>query len=198
MRDGEVVLMDCAAEYGYYSADITRTVPVNGKFTKEQREVYQLVLDSQNAAMRIVRPGVIKSALDSVINEVLGSGLVRLGFIKEKKDSRIFTLHGYSHWLGLEVHDVGKRTVDGKSRPLTAGMVFTIEPGIYVRADLFDKMKELHYTDNEIEELRTRITRYMNIGVRIEDDVVVTENGYKNLSEAAPRDIDAIEALMKR
>jgi len=198
MKSGEVVLMDCGAEYGYYSADITRTVPVNGKFTKEQREIYQLVLDAQNAAIRMVKPGIVKSALDSAITEVLGTGLVKLGFLKDKKDSRIFTLHGYSHWLGLEVHDVGRSTVDGKPRKLAEGMVFTIEPGIYVRQDVFDKMKDLKYTEDEISKIRTRLERYMNIGVRIEDDVVVTDDGYKNLSDAAPRDIDAIEALMKR
>ncbi len=197
MQDGEVVLMDCAAEYGYYSADITRTVPVNGKFTKEQREIYQLVLEAQNAAIVMVKPGVIKSDLDSIITDVISNGLIKLGFIKEKKHAYIFTLHGYSHWLGLEVHDVGKGTIDGKSRPLREGMVFTIEPGIYIRPDLFDKLKELNYTDNEMTRLRTRIQRYMNIGVRIEDDIVVTASGYKNLSEAVPRDIDSIEALMK-
>ena len=197
MLDGDVVLMDCAAEYGYYSADITRTVPVNGKFSREQREIYQLVLDAQNAAIHMVKPGIIKNALDSVITEILGNGLVKMGFLKDKKDHHIFTLHGYSHWLGMEVHDVGKYTIEGKSRPLAAGMVFTIEPGVYVRADVFNKMKDLKYTDEEIAKLRARLEPYMNIGVRIEDDIVVTESGYTNLSEAAPRDIGAIEALMK-
>lgn len=197
MREGEVILMDCAAEYGYYAADVTRTVPVNGTFTKEQREIYQIVLDAQNAAIQAVKPGVVKSVLDSVMNVILGNGLVRLGFIKGQKDLHIFTLHGFSHWIGLEVHDVGKTTIDGKSRPLATGMVFTLEPGIYVRPDVFDKMKDLNYTEDEIATMRARLDRYMNIGVRIEDDVVVTANGCKNLSEAAPRDIDAIEALMR-
>jgi Xaa-Pro aminopeptidase len=197
MRDGEMVLMDCAAEYGYYAADITRTVPVSGKFSKEQRDIYQLVLDAQNAAIHTVKPGIAKNLLDSVMNSVLGNGLVTLGFIKDPKDSRIFTLHGFSHWIGLEVHDVGRTTVDGKPRALAAGMVFTLEPGIYIRPDVFDKMKDLKYTDGEIAKMRARLDRYMNIGVRIEDDVVVTEDGCKNLSEAAPRDIGAIEALMR-
>ena len=197
MNDGDVVLMDCAAEYGYYSADITRTVPVNGKFSSQQREIYQLVLDAQNAGINMIKPGILKSALDSAVNEVLGHGLVELGFIKDKKDSRVFTLHGFSHWLGLEVHDVGKYTVDGKPRVLAPGMVFTMEPGIYVRPDIPDKLRDLKYTDEEIENIRKVLEPYMNIGVRIEDDILVTENGFKNLSVAAPREIDAIEALMK-
>jgi Xaa-Pro aminopeptidase len=197
MNDGDVVLMDCAAEYGYYSGDITRTVPVNGKFSEEQRAIYQLVLDAQNAGIDMIKPGIPKGALDSAMNDILGTGLVKLGFIKNKKDSHIFTLHGFSHWLGLEVHDVGKYIVDGKSRVLAPGMVFTMEPGIYVRPDVPSKLKDLNYADDEVEKIRKRIEPYMNIGVRIEDDILVTENGFKNLSEAAPRDIDAIEALMK-
>jgi len=195
MKDGELLLMDCGAEYGYYSADITRTVPVNGKFTKEQREIYQIVLDAQNAAMRLVKPGLIKKELDAAIDSVLGNGLVKLGFIKDKKDFRTFTLHGYSHWIGLEVHDVGSYTLNGKSRPLEAGMCFTLEPGIYVRPDLFEKMK---YPDGEIEKFRKKIEPYLNIGVRIEDDILVTENGYINMSANAPREIDVIEKLMKQ
>jgi Xaa-Pro aminopeptidase len=189
--------MDCGAEYGNYAADITRTVPVNGTFTKEQREIYQLVLDAQNAAIQTVKPGVTRDVLDSVMNGILGNGLVKLGFIKSQKDSHIFTLHGFSHWIGLEVHDVGKMNLDGKPRPFVTGMVFTLEPGIYVRPDVFDKMKGLNYTDDEIANLRTRLDRYMNIGVRIEDDVVVTANGCRNLSEGAPREIEEIEGLMQ-
>jgi Xaa-Pro aminopeptidase len=198
MKDGEVILMDCGAEYGYYSADITRTVPVNGKFSKEQREIYSLVLDAQNAAMRLVKPGLIKKAMDDAIDSVLGNGLVKLGFIKDKKDFRMFSLHGYSHWIGLEVHDVGNYVVEGKSRPLEAGMCFTIEPGIYVRLDVFGKMNERGYSEEEIATIRKRLEPYMSIGVRIEDDILVTENGYINMSEAVPREIDAIEKLMKQ
>lgn len=197
MRDGDMVLMDCGAEYGYYSADITRTVPVNGRFTNEQRQIYQLVLDAQTTAVRLVRPGAVKSALDSAMNEVLGNGLVRLNLIKDKNDLQILTLHGFSHWLGMEVHDVGKTTVDGNSRPLIPGMVFTVEPGIYIRPDVPSKLKDLKYTDEEIEQRKATIQRYMNIGVRIEDDVLVTESGHRILSDAVPRDIGAIEDLMR-
>jgi len=198
MQDGDVVVMDCGAEYGYYSADITRSVPVNGKFTKEQRAIYQIVLDAQNAAIRMVKPGILKSTLDSAMMDVIGSGLIELGFIKEKNDAQVFTLHGFSHWIGLEVHDVGKTIVNGKPRPLLPGMVFTLEPGIYVRPDVFEKLEDRNYTDGEIEKLRTKLEKYMHIGIRIEDDIVVTETGHKNLSEAAPREMNAIESLMKR
>ena len=190
--------MDCAAEYGYYSADITRTVPVNGKFSKEQRDIYQIVLDAQNAAMQRVKPGVVRSELTAVIDSVLGERLVRLGFIKEKRDHHLFSLHGYMHWIGLEVHDVGGYTENDQSIALKHGMVFTIEPGIYVRPDVFDKMKDRGYSDDEIAKIRPIVEKYMNIGVRIEDDVVVAENGYMNLSEGVPREINAIERLMKR
>ncbi len=197
MRDGDVVLMDCGAEYGYYSADITRTIPVNGTFSTEQREIYTLVLNAQNTAMRMVRPGLIKKALDDAIDSVLGNGLLRLGFIKDAKDFRMFTLHGYSHWIGLEVHDVGNYTINGKSRALEVGMCFTIEPGIYIRSDVFGKMKKAGYADEEIARIRKRLEPYMNIGVRIEDDILVTPEGYINMSAGAPREIDAIERLMR-
>jgi Xaa-Pro aminopeptidase len=197
MREGDVVLMDCAAEYGYYSADITRTVPVSGTFSKEQREIYQLVLDAQNAAMRIVKPGIAKSAIDVAIDSVLGNGLVHLGFIKDKNDFRVFSLHGYSHWIGLEVHDVGTYTINGASRMLEPGMVFTIEPGIYIRDDVYERMKQKGYSENEIAGFKKKIGKYANIGVRIEDDVLVTRDGFKNLSASAPREIEAIEAIMK-
>ncbi len=198
MKDGDVVHMDCAAEYGYYSADVTRTVPVKGQFSKEQREIYQIVLDAQKAAMHLVKPGLIKKAMGDAIDSVLGNGLLKLGFIKDKKDFRMFSLHGYSHWIGLEVHDVGNYSVNGTSRPLETGMCFTIEPGIYVRPDVFEKMKKQSYSVAEIEAIRKRLEPYMNIGIRIEDDILVTEDGFINMSEGAPREIDAIEKLMKQ
>jgi Xaa-Pro aminopeptidase len=193
MISGELVLMDCGAEYGYYSADVTRTIPVNGKFSSEQREIYSIVLEAQNAAMQMVKPGLTKKAMDNAIDSVLGNGLVRLGFIKEKKDHRMFTLHGYGHWIGLEVHDVGNYTVNGTPRTLEPGMCFTIEPGIYVRPDVYDKMKKAGYTDADIAGIKSRVERFMNIGVRIEDDILVTKDGFINMSAGAPREIDAIE-----
>ena len=195
-KDGEVVLMDCGTEYNYYTADITRTVPVNGKFSNEQKQIYQLVLDAQNAGMKIVKPGIEKSLIDKTIDSVLSEGLFKLGFIKNKKDFKIFTLHGYSHWLGLDVHDVGAYTQNGKSVLLADGMCFTIEPGIYIREDVIYKLKDLKYSDEEISEIEKKIKPYLNIGVRIEDDILVLKNGYKNLSGSVPREINDLEKLM--
>lgn len=198
MRDGDMLLMDCGAEYGYYSADITRTVPVNGRFSPEQRELYEIVLEAQTTAMQMVRPGIRKNELDKAIDKVLGEGLVELGFIKEPRHHRLFSLHGYAHWIGLEVHDVGAYTRDGESITLEPGMVFTIEPGLYVRPDVFEKMREIGYSEEEIADQRPKIERYMHIGIRIEDDVAVTEDGYENLSAEVPKTIEALEDLMKQ
>ena len=198
MQSGDLLLMDCGAEYGYYSADITRTVPVNGKFSKEQKEIYEIVLAAQDAAISMVKSGIAMKELDQAITEILGSGLVKLGFIKDKQDHRMFTLHGYGHWIGLEVHDVGAYTENGQSVKLTPGMVFTIEPGIYVRPDVFEKMKERGYSESDLAQIRPIVEKYTDIGVRIEDDIVVTETGYKNLSAAVPRTVAEIEKLMKQ
>jgi len=197
LREGEMILMDCGAEFGYYSADVTRSVPTNGRFSQAQRDIYEIVLRAQSAAIEMVKPGIQKSVLDKAINEILGNGLVRLGLVRDKKDYRMFSLHGYSHWIGLEVHDVGAYTKNGKSVILQPGMVFTVEPGLYVRPDVFDKMLEKGYTEKEIGKIRPRVEKYMHIGVRIEDDILVTESGHKNLSAAAPRQIKDIESLMR-
>jgi Xaa-Pro aminopeptidase len=197
MNAGELVLMDCAAEYGYYSADITRTIPVNGTFSREQRAVYSIVLESQNAALAMIRPGITLSDIDSVITEVLGKGLLSLGFIKQKSDAKGFALHGYSHWIGMEVHDVGGYVRNKKEFPLEPGMVFTLEPGIYVREAVIAALGKKGYTSEEVEKIRAAVAPYLGIGVRIEDDVAVTADGCKNLTAAVPRTIDAIESLMK-
>ncbi len=190
--------MDCAAEYGYYSADITRTVPVNGRFTKEQRTIYDIVLRAQTAAMNAVRPGAEFKNVGEAVDSVIGSALLELGFIKKKEDFRIFSFHGYSHWIGLEVHDVGSYSEDGASRRLRPGMVFTIEPGVYVRPDVFEKMEQDHgYSKEDIARIRPIVEKYMNIGVRIEDDILVTEEGYRNLTGRAPRTAADIEHLMR-
>jgi len=197
MNAGELLMMDCAAEYGYYAADIARTVPVNGIFSKNQRAIYQIVLDAQNSALKILRPGIDLRTVNTVIDSVLCNGLAQLRFIKDKKDFRLFTLHGYTHWIGLDVHDVGEYMKNGESRILAAGMVFAIEPGIYVRPDIFARLKEKGYSDYELNELRPIMEPYLNIGVRIEDDVVITPEGFTNLSAGTPREIDEIEKLMR-
>ena len=198
MQKGELLLMDCAAEYGGYAADITRTVPVSGTFTKEQKEIYRIVLDAQNSGMRLVKPGTTLKVISAAIDTVLAQGLMRLGLIKSGSDRRLFSLHGYSHWIGLEVHDVGGYTRKGKDIPLEPGMVFTIEPGLYIRPAVLDLMKERGYSADEIERLRSAAAPYLNIGVRIEDDILVTPEGYRNLSEGVPREVTELEARMKR
>jgi Xaa-Pro aminopeptidase len=197
MKDGDLVLMDCAAEYGMYSADITRTVPVNGRFSKHQLDIYRIVLDAENAVIDYVMPGVTMAALDSVGNRVLADGLRRLGFVKDVKDHRVFTLYPFCHWVGLDVHDVGGYTRNGASVVLTPGMVFTVEPGIYVRAQAIDMLAQRGYTEEEIATVRSAVEPYLSIGVRIEDDVLVTAQGHQILSATAPRTPAEIESAMK-
>ncbi len=198
LRDGEVILMDCAAEYGYYSADITRTVPVNGKFSAEQRNIYEIVLNAQKEAIRLVKPGITLGELTDKIDEVLGEGLLRLGFIKDKNDHGMFSLHGYSHWIGLEVHDVGAYQQKNEYIYLRPGMVFTIEPGLYFRPDVYDKMIEKGYSEKEIEKIKSVLEKYMHMGMRVEDDILVTEKGAENLTKSVPKEISEIEALMAK
>ena len=197
MEDGDVVLMDCAAEYGYYSADITRTVPVNGRFSKEQRTIYSLVLAAQEAGIAAMRPGARYSAIDTAIDAALAEGLLRLGFIKAAADRQMFTLHGYAHWIGLEVHDVGGYVRGDSSIVLRPGMVLTVEPGVYVRPQVFESMRRAGYSEEDIAQRQTLLAPYMHIGVRIEDDILITDTGARNLSASAPRTVEAIEAMMK-
>ena len=176
IKDGDVVLADCAAEYRGYSSDITRTYPANGKFTKAQREIYQLVLEAQKAAIAAMKPGVTWQALSKISRDTIMEGLFKLGLIKEKTPQELsrFSYHGLGHPVGLNVHDVGQPIME-------AGMVYTVEPGIYI-AEGSEGVDPAYY----------------NIGVRIEDVILVTADGNKNLSAAAPREIAEIEALMKQ
>ncbi len=175
IKDGDVVLADCAAEYRGYSSDVTRTYPANGKFTKAQREIYQIVLDAK-AAIAAMKPGVTWQALSKISRDTIMEGLFKLGIIKEKTPQELsrFSYHGLGHPVGLNVHDVGQSTME-------AGMVYTVEPGIYI-AEGSEGVDPAYY----------------NIGVRIEDVILVTADGNKNLSAAAPREIAEIEALMKQ
>jgi Xaa-Pro aminopeptidase len=194
MQDGDLLLMDVGAEYRYYSADVTRTIPVNGKFTKEQAEIYQIVFDAQEAAMKLSRPGAKLPDVHLAGTEVVKQGLKRLGLITDTTNDqyKMFFMHGVSHWLGMDVHDTGERW-----RPLEPGMVYTIEPGIYVREDALVNLP----STPENEKLKAAILpaweKYKNIGVRIEDDILITENGHEVLSKSAPRTIAEIEAMMK-
>ena len=192
IHDGELLLMDIGAEYNYYAADITRTVPVNGKFNKQQAEIYQLVLDAQRAALRIIKPGLPISSVHQNAVEVIRKGLFKSGLItsEEGDQYRVFFPHGTRHFLGLDTHDVGH------SERLQSGMVITVEPGLYVRDDSLNRLLEKGVTAQQLDTIRRSVEKYKSIGVRIEDDVLVTDEGYELLSKELPREITEIEALM--
>ena len=184
LNDGDLVLIDAGCEFAMYAGDITRTFPVNGKFSQPQREIYELVLKAQKRAIELLVPGnSIKQANDEVIR-IKTQGLVDLGILKgdvdtliEQQAYRQFYMHGLGHWLGLDVHDVGSYGQD-KQRILEIGMVITVEPGIYISEDA------------DVPE------QYKGIGVRIEDNLLMTEYGNKILTAAAPKEISDIENLM--
>ncbi|MCC4603891.1 aminopeptidase P N-terminal domain-containing protein [Xanthomonas campestris] len=185
-RDGEVVLIDAGAEYRGYAADITRTFPVNGRFTPAQRALHDLVGAAQAAALAQARPGVAYEAGHLAAVETLTEGLLRLGLLKGKLERNIaeghykrFYRHKTGHWLGLDVHDVGDYRLAGESRLLEPGMVFTIEPGLYVSAD-----------DTSVD------ARWRGIGIRTEDNVLITADGHRVLTDALARSADEIEAEM--
>ncbi|NIJ80288.1 aminopeptidase P N-terminal domain-containing protein [Xanthomonas cannabis] len=185
-RDGDLVLIDAGAEYRGYAADITRTFPVNGRFTPAQRALHDLVGAAQAAALAQARPGVAYEAGHLAAVETLTEGLLRLGLLKGKLERNIadghykrFYRHKTGHWLGLDVHDVGDYRLAGDSRLLEPGMVFTIEPGLYVSAD-----------DTTVEP------RWRGIGIRTEDNVLITGDGHRVLTDALARSADEIEAVM--
>ena len=186
MRAGDLVLIDAGCEYQGYAADITRTFPVSGQFSTEQRAIYDVVLEAQRTAIAKVRPGNTWNQPHDATGRVITRGLIKLGLLRGKERELIkaeayrdFYMHRAGHWLGLDVHDVGEYRVDGRWRQLEPGMVLTIEPGIYIAAD------------------NTKVPkRWRGIGVRIEDDVVVTEQGCDVLTGDVPKRADEIEALM--
>ncbi len=187
LGDGDLVLVDAGCEYDWYTADVTRTWPVNGTFSEPQREIYQLVLDAQLAAIDKVRAGVAFNELQDAAVRVMVEGCVRLGLLSGKVDDLLadqaykrFYMHNIGHWLGIDVHDCGAYHLDGESRPLAPGMVLTIEPGLYIAPD-----------DEDAPE------RYRGIGVRIEDDVLVTDGDPDVLTGALGKTIEEIEALCR-
>ena len=188
LRDGDLVLIDAGAEYKGYASDITRTFPINGRYSKAQREIYDLVLKAQMSCVEMVRPGVTHDQLKQHSIEVLTGGMVELGLlkgdpeelIKEKKHEQ-FYMHGLGHMIGIDVHDVGKYYFGQESRPLEPGVVMTVEPGLYISPNTKDIPEQ-----------------YLGIGVRIEDDVLCTNNGPRVLTNKVPKQAEEIEELMAR
>lgn len=185
LRDGDLVLIDAGAEFDLYAGDITRTFPVNGCFSAAQRALYSLVLEIQERALAAIRPGVTLVELHDGVVRGLTEGLIGLGLLEGEVKARIddesyrrFYLHSTSHWLGLDVHDVGAYRQGGEPRVLAPGMVLTVEPGLYIPAEA------------DIPEA------FRGIGIRIEDDVAVTASGHAVLTAGVPKRIDEIEALM--
>ena len=193
VKKGDVMLIDAAAEYDHYTADITRTFPVNGKFTKEQAEIYQIVYDAQEAVAKATKPGVSFGALGGIARDTINEGLFKLGLVTDKKSQQVgyWFIHGLGHWLGMNVHDVSKR-----GAMLAPGMVFTNEPGIYIREDALDNLPDTAENKAFKEKVRPAFEKYKNIGVRIEDDMLVTETGVEWMSGKLPRSIADIEAFM--
>jgi Xaa-Pro aminopeptidase len=194
VKAGQLMLMDVGAEYDHYSADVTRTFPVNGKFSKEQAEIYQIVYDAQEAAARAAKPGATLSAAHNASLEVIKDGLLKLGLITDRNSEqyRIWFMHGNGHWLGMNVHDVG----GGAS--FEPGMTFTNEPGIYVRMDALDNLPKDATNDKFIAAIKPAFEKYKGIGVRIEDDMVITPDGVRWMTAALPRSIADIEAFIAR
>ena len=227
MKDGDLLLIDAGAEFGQFSADITRTFPVNGKFTVPQRAIYDIVLAAETEGVSLSGPGGNLQDLRDATRRVVTQGLVNLGLVPGTFEDayamgmdREFFMHGTSHWLGLDVHDAGRYRVERESRPLQSGMAFTVEPGVYVDPNRPTVSFALTDYDEEAErnlvyELGAKAARkqldetrqaadkiehpippeFLGIGVRIEDDILVTEEGFINLTEGVPRDPDEIEAL---
>jgi Xaa-Pro aminopeptidase len=191
---GLLMLMDVGAEYGHYSADVTRTFPVNGKFTKEQAEIYQIVYDAQEAAARATKPGANLSQVHNAATEVIKDGLLKLGLITDRNSDqyRVWFMHGTSHWLGMNVHDVGGGAT------LEPGMVFTNEPGIYLRPDALDNLPKTPENEKFIATVRPAFEKYKGIGVRIEDDMLVTDTGVKWMTGALARSIADVEGFIAR
>lgn len=184
IEDGDLILADVGAEFEYYAADITRTWPANGKFSSVQAKVYQAVLDVQKASIELCKPGADFNEISDAAIRKINEYLVEFGLlsgdidtlIEEKKYKR-FYMHGLGHWLGMDTHDVSR--IDIKKTPLQPGMIFTVEPGIYIS------------NDDDIPE------EYRGIGIRIEDDILITENGHINLTDGLAKEIAEIEQLMQ-
>ena len=210
MQPGEIVVLDIGASYKGYAADVTRTVPTSGTYSPEQRQVYQIVRDAQAAAERQAKPGMSARAMNDSANAIIAAGLARLGLIEapdatydvvrggqtqQMEQYRLYYMHGLGHGIGLEVHDPDQYYF--APGLIAEGSAFTIEPGIYVRGNLLETLADTPRNRALIARIRPAFERYRNIGIRIEDDYIVTDKGLEWISRA-PREIGEIEALMRK
>ncbi|HUO45414.1 MAG TPA: aminopeptidase P N-terminal domain-containing protein [Acidimicrobiia bacterium] len=225
IEDGDLILIDAACEMDYFSSDITRTFPANGRFSGPQAAVYEVVLAAQKASIAAARPGAVIRDMHETAKAVLTEGLVELGLLpRDVEDSlamhhyREFFMHGTSHWLGMDVHDAGSYRVEGKQRQLEPGMAFTVEPGLYIDGREQIELPLLEYdleewtertllegapAKKELDDLKKNADKlshpippeFRGIGVRIEDDILITTDGHDNLTSGVPRQIDEVEAL---
>jgi Xaa-Pro aminopeptidase len=187
LKEDALILIDAGGEYNNYAADITRTFPKNGVFSAEQRELYNLVLKAQQGGINLIRPGILWNEIQQTILNVLTAGLVELGILKGDVKELVqtqaylpFYMHNSGHWLGLDVHDAGLYKIDNQWRPLEEGMVLTVEPGLYISPQ-----------QKNIE------ARWLGVGIRIEDDILITKDGKQNLTGELAVEIADIEALMR-
>ena len=185
LKDGDLLLIDAGAELDCYASDVTRTFPVNGKFSDEQKAVYEIVLAAQKASIEALRPEQSLNDHNNIATEILTDGLIELGLLRGERSELIetdacqrFTIHRIGHWLGMDVHDVGDYKIDEQWRLLEAGMVLTVEPGLYIPATA------------DVDP------KWHNIGIRIEDDILITRTGNENLTADAPKEIEEIESWM--
>jgi Xaa-Pro aminopeptidase len=195
MEAGDLLLVDAAGSYQGMTGDITRTYPVGGTYSREQREIYQIVYDAQQAGEKAAKLGARVSDIQAACDEVLRAGLVRLGLVAESTGTqfKMFATHGVVHWIGMDVHDVGSR-----NRPLEPGMAFVIEPGIYIRDAALDELPKTAANAAFVEKIRPLVQKYRNIGVRIEDSYLMTPGGLERLSATVPRTADEVEQFLKR
>jgi len=195
MLQGELLLVDAACNYEYASGDITRTYPITGKFSPLQKDIYQIVLEAQDASAALARPGATLKQMHDKTVEVIKAGLLKLGLITDTSGDqyRMWYTHGSSHYIGVDVHDVGSNT-----RPLEPGMAFTIEPGIYIRGNALDALPRTPENDALIAKIRPAAKKYADIGVRIEDSFLLEESGLRRLSASVPRTIEEVEAFLRK
>jgi Xaa-Pro aminopeptidase len=195
MQAGELLLVDAAANYEYMSGDITRTYPIGGTFSQNQKDIYAIVLQAQDEAMKVARAGTPLSQVHDKTVEIIKAGLLKLGLITDASGDqyRMWYTHGANHYIGIDVHDVGERT-----RPLQAGMAFVIEPGIYIRQSALDSLSMTAENRALVDKIQPAVKKYLDIGVRIEDAFLLEEDGLRRLTASVPRTIEELESFMRK